>query len=212
MDSSKYRFPLRAKNERANVDIDALDAPQSAAADPLGDAGEALEGVDPNDMGTSTLGPLHRGMYGRDRRGQKFPVDQWGVRVTLQHTQGVLYRPEGITQEAWRTADAALRAEWVKSFPRRVQGREPEGEPAKVTRRRELEKKRAGKKAKSSANAAIAMVGIGSLLDSYPGGPPGQPSPESSDEEALSICNSDSGAKAPRKLPSASAKLADALN
>ena len=85
VNGTKYRFPLRAKYERANIDIDGLDAPQLAAADPLGDTGEAPEGVDPNEMGTSTLGPLHRGMYGRDRRGQKYPVDQWGVRVTLKH-------------------------------------------------------------------------------------------------------------------------------
>ena len=91
------------------VDIDALDAPQNAAADPLGDTDEAPEGVDPNEIRTSTLGPLHRGMYGRDRRGQKYPVDKWGVRVTLNHLPGVLYRPEGITQEAWRAADKALR-------------------------------------------------------------------------------------------------------
>ncbi len=41
VNGTRYQFPLRAKYERANVDIDALDAPQSAAADPLGDAGEA---------------------------------------------------------------------------------------------------------------------------------------------------------------------------
>ena len=86
------------------------------------------------------------------------------MRVTLHQTPGVLYRPEGITQDAWRSADAALRAEWVKSFPRRVQGIEPEGESAKVTRRRELEAKRAGKRARSSAKASVAMAGIGSLL------------------------------------------------
>ena len=76
VNGSRYRFPLRAKYERANVDIDALDAPQSAAADPLDVPGNPGEGAGPNNMGQSTLGPFYRGMYGRDRRGQKYPVDQ----------------------------------------------------------------------------------------------------------------------------------------
>ncbi len=59
---TRYRFPLKAKYERANVDILALERPQEAAGDPLDDPGPAPVGVDVGDMGTSTLGPLHRGM------------------------------------------------------------------------------------------------------------------------------------------------------
>jgi hypothetical protein len=206
VDGTRYRFFLRGKYERANVDIDALDAPQNAAADPLGDTGEAPEGVDPNEMGTSTLGPLHRGMYGRDRRGQKYPVDQWGVRVTLKHLPGVLYRPEGITQEAWRVADTALRTTWANTFPRRVQGIEPVGETAKVARRRELEAKRSKQRAKRSANALTAMAGIGSLLGKTELSTT-RLNPESTDEDDASVAFWDSEGEA----PSASARLAEDL-
>ena len=203
VNGTRYQFPLRAKYERANVDIDALDAPQRAAADPLDDPGAAPEGIDPNNMGESTLGPLHRGMYLRDRRGQKYPVDQWWVRVTLNRRPGVLYRPEGITQDAWRTADTALRKTWVDTFPPRVQGIEPEGVTAKVTRRRELEAKRAKKRARGAAKASTAMVGIGSLLAQTELSVQ-QQAQESSDDDVASVNIWDSEGDE----PSASARLA----
>ena len=74
MDGVRYRFPLKAKYEKANIDIEALDSPVAASNDPL-DAGEPPTGVDVGTMGESKLGPIHRGMYGIDRRGQKNPVD-----------------------------------------------------------------------------------------------------------------------------------------
>ena len=203
---SHYKFPLRAKYERANVDIDAIERPQEAAADQILVPNEPPPGADPNDMGTSVLGPLHRGMYRRDRRGQKYLVDQWGIKVTLNRRPDVLYRPEGITQEAWRTADAGLRRTWVDTFPPRVQGIEPEGETAKVVRRRELEGRRSKQREKRAQRTSTAMAGIGSLLGKTALTTERHLS-DSSDGDEISIADDE----ADHCPPSASARLAKNL-
>ena len=45
VDWVRYKFPLRTKYEKANVDIEALDHPVAASNDPL-DAGDEPLGVD----------------------------------------------------------------------------------------------------------------------------------------------------------------------
>ena len=78
---SKFVFPLKAKYDLANDEIEGRDNPARAAAQPFPDQGVPPPGTDPASMGESVIGPLHRGMYKRDRLGKKYPVDMGRPRL-----------------------------------------------------------------------------------------------------------------------------------
>ena len=109
-------------------------------------------------------------MYKRDRRGRKYPVDQWGVRVWSNRDAERLYRPEEVDEGEWRKAPIEVKQHYCEIFPPRKQGTEPEGEPEKVKRAKALEQDRADKRAKRDRKAAVATVGVGNLFVNEPGG------------------------------------------
>ena len=111
-------------------------------------------------MGESYLGPYHRGMYKRDRLGNKYPVDKWGVRAFFNRDPDKLYRPEEVTENRWKKASIKMRTEWAAMFPPRRQGVHPDGEPERVIRDREMAIKRTAKRKKAIAKAAVATVGL----------------------------------------------------
>ena len=93
-----YIFPFRQKYERSNVSPDGIDIPTAVAGENIDIPTTAPEGVDLSDLGTARAGPVHRGMYKRDKRGQKYPVDQWGIRVASENDPNRLYRPENVDE------------------------------------------------------------------------------------------------------------------
>ena len=143
--------------------MEAIDAPQTEAAADTDVPAVPPAAADPNDMGTSTAGPVHRGMYKGDKRRQKYRVDQWCVRVASQNDPNRLSRPEGVSEAEWRKANTEQRKRYLTMFEPRVQGIEPDGESAKVVRRRALEEQRAAKRSKRDDHALAVMIGFNSL-------------------------------------------------
>ena len=159
---SQLEFPLKTKYDLMNADFSGRDNLARAVAPAFDDDGVPPQ-IKPESMGTSYIGPYHRGMYARDRLGNKYPVDRWGVRVFFNRDPEKVYRPEDVEESRWRKATPALRAEWAGMFPPRRQGVEPDGETERVIRDRENEERREKKSKKIIARAAVATLGISSL-------------------------------------------------
>ena len=119
--------------------------------------------ITPESMGESYIGPFHRGMYNRDRLGNKYPVDRWNVRVFSNRDPERLYRPEDVTEAQWKKASIATRTGWARMFPPRRQGVMPEGETERVIRDRENGERKDKRAKQVLAKAAVATLGISSL-------------------------------------------------
>ena len=97
---SQIESPLKRKYDLMNDDYDGRDNLVEMAALPFDDDGIPPE-INPESMGTSYIGPYHRGMYARDRLVNKYPVDRWGVRVFFSRDPNKVYRPEEVTEGRW---------------------------------------------------------------------------------------------------------------